>query len=70
MHLRAKCLLQMERPVDARDLLLKVTAESSGTADTDAWIELGQVSYILQDFPKVRSAAGRVIVLAPTRPEG
>lgn len=69
-HLRAKCLLQLERPVEARDLLVKLTSDSAGTADTESWIELGQVSYLLSDFAKVRTAASRLIVTAPDRAEG
>ncbi|MFA6045805.1 MAG: tetratricopeptide repeat protein [Phycisphaerales bacterium] len=70
LHARAKCLLQLDRPVDARDLLIKITSDPNGTTDADAWVELGQVCYQLRDQARLRTASGRAIALAPTKPDG
>jgi tetratricopeptide (TPR) repeat protein len=69
-HLRATCLVQLDRPVDARDLLLELTRDQAGSADFDAWIGLGEVSYELRDQSRARIAAARAIAISPNRPEG
>ncbi|GIW73784.1 MAG: hypothetical protein KatS3mg103_0306 [Phycisphaerales bacterium] len=69
-HLRARCLLEVDRPVEARDVLVKLTESAGGEKDLDAWIQLGQVSYQLRDMARLRRAASRVIALAPQRSEG
>lgn len=70
LHARAKCLVQLDRPVEARDLLVKLTNDPNGTTDPDAWIELGQICYQLHDQARLRTASGRAIALAPTKPDG
>lgn len=70
LRLRAKCLVQINRPVECRDILLKLTQTNEGSADFEAWSELGRVSVELRDFSRVREAAGRCIGIDPTRPEG
>lgn len=69
-HMRARCLVEVDRPVEARDVLVSLTDSSGGEKDLDAWIQLGHVSYQLRDMARVRRAAGRVIALAPQRSEG
>jgi tetratricopeptide (TPR) repeat protein len=70
IHMRAACLIQLDRPVEARDILVKLTQDQAGAADIEAWISLGQVSYTLNDMVRVRLASGRIIAIAPQRPEG
>lgn len=70
IHARAKCLIQLDRIVEARDLLVKLTNDPNGTTDAEAWIELGQLCYTLRDQARLRTASGRAIALAPTKPEG
>lgn len=70
MHMRARCLVEVDRPVEAREVLVKLTETEGGEKDLDAWIQLGHVSYQLRDMARVRRAAGRVIALAPQRSEG
>lgn len=68
MHLRVQCLQRLDRPVDARDLLVKLTAD--GSNDVEAWIALGHVSLQLKDLGRVREAGNRVVGLAPYRSDG
>lgn len=66
----ARCLVALNRPVEARELLLNLTRGTEGASDIETWIALGQVSYTLRDNARVREAAGRVIALDANRPEG
>ena len=68
--LRAMCLIQMERPVEARSILIDLTRDERGGSDHRAWIELGRVSLILEDENRLRECATRLIAIAPHRPEG
>lgn len=68
--MRARCLVQVERAIEARDLLIKLTNSEGGTADVESWIELGKVSFKLKDFNRARTAAARLVAIAPERPEG
>jgi Flp pilus assembly protein TadD len=70
MHMRVQCLLQLRRPVDARNVLLTLTTGNEGAADLEAWMALGKVAFELRDQSRLRDAAARVISLAPERPEG
>ncbi len=67
---RAKCLVELDRPAEARDVLVKLTATDEGAADVGAWIELGKVSFKLKDTTRARTAAARLVAIAPDRPEG
>jgi len=70
LHTRARCLVQLDRPVDARDVMAELVKGAEGASDVEAWIGFGQASYVLRDAPRVKQAASRAIALAPTRPEG
>ncbi len=69
-QLQARCLLNLDKPVEARELLIQLTGDSLGQKDVEAWIELGNVAYMLRDNGRLRMAAQRVVALAPARPEG
>lgn len=69
-QLHARCLVALDRPVEARTILLGITSDERGINDVDAWIDLGQVAVMLGDFQRARIAAGRVTALAPSRFEG
>lgn len=69
-HLRARCLMELDRPVEAREVLLGLTSDAAGASDTSAWIELGHVSYVLKDMNRVKLCASRVIGQSPKRYEG
>jgi len=70
LQMRASCLVQLDRPVEARQILLELTKDQEGASDVGAWITLGHVSYVLRDMPRVRQAASRIIAIAPRRAEG
>lgn len=67
---RARCLTQVDRPMEAREILLGLTQDQSGSADVESWIELGNVAYLLKDMQRVRQAASRTVAIAPARSEG
>lgn len=70
LHMRARCLGELSRLVEARDTFLVLTSGLEGAADTEAWTGLGNVAYVLKDMNRVRMASARVIALAPERPDG
>ena len=69
-HMRAQCLMALDRPVEARKIYYDLTKGKAGQADIDAWVGLGNVSYVLSDGRSLRRAASRVVALAPDRHEG
>jgi Flp pilus assembly protein TadD len=69
-QLRARCLMRLDRPVEAREILIQLTQGDEGQKDVESWIELGNLSYMLKDQNRLRNAASRVIAMAPDRPEG
>lgn len=69
-QLQARCLLSLDRPVEARDILTALTTDEAGAMDLQSWIDLGNVSWVLRDMHRVRMSASRVSALAPGRPEG
>ncbi|MGH7133415.1 MAG: tetratricopeptide repeat protein [Phycisphaerales bacterium] len=68
--LRARCLVQLDRLVDARTLLLKLTESESGQADAQTWIMLGEVCAKLNDNGRLRTISQRLISATPDRWEG
>ncbi|MFI4870717.1 MAG: tetratricopeptide repeat protein [Phycisphaerales bacterium JB061] len=69
-RLRSRCLLELDRTMEAREELLKLTEAKEGQTDLSAWLDLGVVSYSINDMPRLRQAAQRIIELAPERAEG
>ncbi|MBX3364343.1 MAG: tetratricopeptide repeat protein [Phycisphaeraceae bacterium] len=69
-HMRARCLVELDRPMEARELLLDLTKSPDGDADVEAWLGLGRVSFALGDTRNARRAATRLTGLAPRRNEG
>jgi tetratricopeptide (TPR) repeat protein len=69
-HLRVRCLVEVDRLLEAREGAIKLTQGSAGQADVEAWIELGNISYMLNDLTRARQCASRVISIAPDRVEG
>jgi tetratricopeptide (TPR) repeat protein len=70
LHLRSRCLLEVDRPVEAREVLLGLTSSDEGNRDLTAWIELGNVCCLIADRANLRTAAQRVTALAPSQPDG
>jgi tetratricopeptide (TPR) repeat protein len=69
-HLQARCLVEVDRPVEARTVLVALTSDDEGNKDLDAWMELGHISYVLGDPARVKQCAARVIALSPRTHEG
>ena len=69
-QLQARCLLNLDRPVEARELLIKLTSDTEGQKDVEAWIELGNVAFVLKDNSRLRLASQRLLAMATSRPEG
>ncbi len=70
VQLRVKCLLALNRPVEARTALLRLTSDPLGETDVPSWILLGNVSLLLGDHHRLRESGQRLIAMAPERPEG
>ncbi|HBS29076.1 MAG TPA: hypothetical protein DEB06_06415 [Phycisphaerales bacterium] len=70
VHLRARCLIELDKPVEARAILLGLVRDESGGSDTASWIELGNVSLMLNDQSRLRECAQRLMSAAPGQPEG
>lgn len=68
--MRAECLMKLDRLVEARTVLADMTRQGAGASDAAVWVQFGQVSYKMKDFPRVKVAASRVIAIDPKRPEG
>jgi tetratricopeptide (TPR) repeat protein len=68
--MQANCLMNLERLPEARELLLKLTRDTAGAHDVEAFISLGNVSFLMKDMVRVRQTASRVVAMAPKRPEG
>lgn len=69
-RLRSRCLLNLDRTMEAREELLSLTDAKEGQGDLGVWLDLGVVSYSINDMPRLRQAAQRIIELAPERAEG
>ena len=69
-HLRAACLIELDRPVEARSILYRLVRSRESTNDVEAWIKLIDVALMLHDDGLLRSAANRLMATAPGRHEG
>lgn len=68
--IRARCLLNTDRPVEARAILVELTNTAQGAHDFDTWMDLGQACIILEDRTRLKTVASRLIATAPDRYEG
>lgn len=69
-RMRSRCLLELDRTMEAREVLLELTSAKEGQTDLGSWLDLGSVSYSINDMSRLRQSAQRIIELAPERPEG
>jgi Flp pilus assembly protein TadD len=67
MHARA--LVAIDRPVEARTILLALTTDEAGRNDWQALIDLASVALILKDDARARLSARRALALVPDHPE-
>jgi tetratricopeptide (TPR) repeat protein len=68
--MRARCLTHLDRPLEARDVLIELTSGDEGQRDAEAWIELGNVCFSIKDMNRTRQAWQRIVAIAPDRAEG
>ena len=68
MH--ASCLLEVDRHVEARRILMDLARAEGADGDVEAWILLIQVALLLDDQHLLRQVAGHLIATAPERHEG
>jgi len=69
-RLHAKLLIKSDRPVEARELLMRLTSDKRYSGDVELWIDLGDVAALLKDAHGLRAAGQRVKALAPDRADG
>ncbi|USN98797.1 MAG: tetratricopeptide repeat protein [Phycisphaeraceae bacterium] len=69
LHMRAECLMSLNRPVEAREIYRRLT-KKDGSADAQAWVGLGRTAYTLEDDKTLREAASRVVSIDPTNADG
>jgi tetratricopeptide (TPR) repeat protein len=70
MHLRARCLLETDRPMEARRVYETLTEGEGGASDADAWIGLGRSALMLGNEPLARESGASAARIAPERAEG
>lgn len=68
--IRARCLLNTDRPVEARAILIELTDTAEGGHDFDTWVDLGQACIVLEDRTRLKNVASRLVATAPDRYEG
>lgn len=69
-HSRARCLVELDRPVEARAIYQALLEGQDGLSDVDAWIGLGNIAFMINDFNALRRCASRIVAIAPARPDG
>ncbi len=69
-QMQARCLTALDRPVEARSILLGLTQTPAGAADASVWIDLGKVALSLGDDRRVTICAAKAVAIAPLRYEG
>lgn len=67
---KARCMIGLNRPVEARSMLLALTSSPEFASDPSIWIDLGLVAGELNDRINLRNAGQRVMAMAGDRPEG
>lgn len=68
--LRATCLVELRRPVEARSILLDLCRDETQAADVETWVKLVEVGAMLEDESTLRLASQRLVAMAPERAEG
>lgn len=65
LHLRARCLVEMDRLLEARQILTELAREAGGSSDAETWRLLGEVAIGMGDTYRLREAANRLISIDP-----
>jgi thioredoxin-like negative regulator of GroEL len=69
-HLHAACLIELDRPVEARRILYRLIRSGDGANDIEGRIKLVDVALMLRDDGLLQTVAKRLMAAAPDRPEG
>lgn len=69
-QMQARCLMNLDRPIEARDVLIELTSGEEGQRDAEAWVELGNVCFMIKDMNRTRQAWQRIVAIAPEKAEG
>lgn len=67
-QIEARCLVALDRPVEARDLYVRLSRQAP--SDDAIWRELGRLSWDLSDWHRLAMCGRRLAALAPTGVEG
>ena len=67
--LQARCLVELDRTMEARSILNDLTADRAGAGDADAWLLMGRVSIAMNDERRLRESSRRAVQLAPNSGE-
>ena len=70
LRMRARCLLELDRTLEARTTLIQLTEGSGGDVDLASWLDLGALAYRTNDMTRLRQAGTKIISISPTTPEG
>ncbi len=70
MHLLARCQMEQDELIDARQTLVALTRGREGAADALAWTGLGTIAMRYNDDDLLHDAGERLIRLRPKRYEG
>jgi len=68
-RMHARTLVALDRPVEARTILLSLTNDGAGRNDWQALIDLANVALLLGDDARARISARRAVSLVPDHPE-
>lgn len=69
-HLRARCLIEQERLIEARRELQTLASGAEGETDLPAWMSLGAIALRTGDAVGLRNAGERIVEIAPQAPDG
>ena len=70
MHLRARCLMELDRPVEAMRLYEALVGGDGGGSDAEAWVGLGRSALVVGSERRALGAGARLVEMAPSRAEG
>lgn len=68
--LHARCLIAVDRPVEARATLTRLASDPAMATEPQVWEALADAALLLRDLHQLRQCAQRLIAIAPTMPAG
>lgn len=70
LQLHARTLMNLDRPVEAREILVNLVKDPEGAGDPRLWRELANAAVKLEDGRRLREAANRLIAITPQSHQG